>query len=445
MLRAGFAEVDITPAVGKLMPGGFEPCVTIEPPRGRLKATAMAVQNGEEELILVSVDTLSMSVAFSDKLRERISRRTKVPVDRILVASTHIHTGGATDYQLWLCPPDPEVYTLTAEGVYQAAKRAWEKKREVRVGVGVGEERRYSFCRDIWLTDGSLKMNPDRRRRDLMVKPATDPDYAVNVMRVDDTEGEIKAFLVNYANHPDCHAKEKSSFSADFPGALRRNLKRVYGEDVKVLFFNGTAGDINCYDWLNMTDRSFLGNGKNAPEAIGLGLASTVVQINADIDATVGDAHIAAISENLELDRRFPSDEMVEWARRVEANPDDYSGTDRAYALDYISGVENTPPTIDFEVQTLRLGPWAIVGLPSEIFTDIGKEIKARSPYPGTIVVELANGTHGYVATALAHEKGVYETKFCAINACTAADSGARIVKKALEQLNEMARKEGLL
>lgn len=442
MLRAGFAETDITPAIGKLMPGGFEPCVAIEPPRGRLKVTAMAVENNGTKMILVSADLLSMSVGYADRLRARISNRTGVPTENIMLASTHIHTGAAVDYQLWLCPPDEEVNTVTTEGIYQAAKRAWENLGQAKIGAGVGEERRYSFCRDIWMTDGTMEMNPSRKRRERMVKTATDPDYSVNVMRVDDPDGNIKAFLVNYANHPDCNATYKSSFSADFPGALRRNLKRVYGEDVKVLFFNGTAGDINCYDFLHMTDRAFLGKGKCAPEAIGLGLASTVVQINTDIETEEADPYLAGMSANAVLDRRFASPEQVDWAKKVSADPDRYSGRDRAYALDYLTG-EGLPPTVDFEIQTLRLGPWTIVGLPSEIFTDIGKEIKAKSPCPGTIVVELANGTHGYVATELAHKMGVYETNYCAINACTAPDSAPRIVKQALAQLNEMAQKEG--
>jgi hypothetical protein len=116
-MRVGFAETDITPAIGKLMPGGFEPCVTIEPPRGRLKVTAMAVESNGAAMILVSADLLSMSVGYADRLRARISDRTGVPVENIMLASTHIHTGGAVDYQLWLCPPDPEVNTVTTEGI----------------------------------------------------------------------------------------------------------------------------------------------------------------------------------------------------------------------------------------------------------------------------------------------------------------------------------------
>ena len=33
MLRIGFSEFDITPPVGKLIPGGFTACLTSEPAR----------------------------------------------------------------------------------------------------------------------------------------------------------------------------------------------------------------------------------------------------------------------------------------------------------------------------------------------------------------------------------------------------------------------------
>lgn len=39
-MLVGFAQYDITPAVGKLIPGGFAPCHTSEPARGKLYATA---------------------------------------------------------------------------------------------------------------------------------------------------------------------------------------------------------------------------------------------------------------------------------------------------------------------------------------------------------------------------------------------------------------------
>ena len=438
MLRVGFSEFDITPPVGKLMPGGFTGCLTTEPARGKLLVTAAAFEVDGNPLILVSADTLSIQISTCDRIRNRISEATGVPFDRILVDATHTHTGGQTDYQLWLCPPDLEVASLTEEGIVGAAIDAYGKLSDAAIGTGKGEEKRYSFCRDIHLTDGSIKMNPSRAHRELMVAPVDTPDYSVNVMRIDSAEGDVRGFIVNYANHPDCHQKNKKSFSADFPGALRRGLKRVYGEDVFVLFFNGTCGDVNCIDWLGTTSDSYYGGTKNAPEAIGAGLTSTVVEINADIKADNFAPDIAAISKNIVLARRYKTEADYAWAQEIAKDMASHSSMERAFATEYLEDDGDVSPEIPFEIHTIRLGDWAIVGLPSEIFTEIGRRIKEGSPFKNTVVFELANGTHGYISTKILQESTAYEAKVSKYNACTAKDSADRIVKAALCQLEEL-------
>jgi hypothetical protein len=438
MLRVGFSEFDITPPVGKLIPGGFTPCYTTEPARGKLLVTAAAFEVDGNPLILVSADTLSIQISTCDRIRNRISEATGVPFDRILVGATHTHTGGQTDYQLWLCPPDLEVASLTEEGIVSAAIDAYGKLSGASIGTGIGEERRYSFCRDIHLTDGSIKMNPNRAHRELMVAPVDTPDYSVNVMRIDSAEGDVRGFIVNYANHPDCHAKNKKSFSADFPGALRRGLKRVYGEGIFVLFFNGTCGDVNCIDWLGTTSDSYYGGTKNAPEAIGAGLTSTVVEINADIKADNSAPDIAAISKSIVLARRYKTEADYAWAQEIAKDMDSHNAMDRAFATEYLEDDGDVSPEIPFEIHTIRLGDWAIVGLPSEIFTDIGRRIKTASPFKNTLVFELANGTHGYISTKILQESTAYEAKVSKYNACTAKDSADRIVEAVLCQLEEL-------
>ena len=445
-MLVGFAQYDITPAVGKLIPGGFTPCLTSEPARGKLYATAMAVTSGEETSIFVSTDTLSMQISFVERLRDRINAATGVPHDHILIASTHTHTGGAPDYQLWLCPPDVEVAALTERGVYEAAVAAFEAKQPATIGCGVGEEPRYSFCRDYYMKNGSIKMNPSRNTQediDKMIRPVDVPDHSVNVLRIDDMQGEPRGFVVNYANHPDCHQRNKKSFSADFPGALRRNLRRIYGDDIFVLFFNGTAGDINCLDFKGGRHLAYYGGTKNAPEAIGAGLASTVVDISTRIVADCDAPELAAISRNVVLDRRYKSQADYEWAKKIAEDMDSHNSMDRAFATEYLESDDDVRPTIDFEIHTMRLGPWAIVGLPSEIFTDVGRRIKRASPFEHTVIFELANGTHGYIATGTLHNSTAYEAKVSKINACTAADSADRIVEAAVAQLRDLAAMEG--
>ena len=51
----------------------------------------------------------------------------------------------------------------------------------------------------------------------------------------------------------------------------------------------------------------------------------------------------------------------------------------------------------------------AWVGLPGEIFVELGRAIKNASPFRYTIVAELANGSVGYVPDRRAYPQGAYE------------------------------------
>jgi len=50
-------------------------------------------------------------------------------------------------------------------------------------------------------------------------------------------------------------------------------------------------------------------------------------------------------------------------------------------------------------VQAFRIGDLALVGAPGEFFVELGLEIKRRSPFAQTMVLELANDSVGYIPT----------------------------------------------
>ena len=441
-MRIGFAERDITPAVGKQMPGGSHVLTATKPARGKLLAVAAAFESDDGAVILVSTDMLHMSDVFADGVRDRISAATGVGRERIMVCATHSHTAGATDHPIWDCPADPEVAALTADGMVGAATEAFAQRAEGGFGVGVGEDARYGFCRDYYMADtGNIKTNPGFERP--IVRPADVPDSSVNVLRAEDGAGNIVGFIVNYANHPDCHggSQNKDRFSADYPGALRRTLKRIYGEDVKVLFFNGSAADINCYDFIGKRHFGYCGGTKNAPEAIGAGLASTVAEINGSITLTE-DYRTGAGFGTVHVTARKPTAEQIAWAHEVMKNPEAYSYSDRGYAADYV--IPYTEDFLDIPVYTLRLGPWAIVGLPGEVYTVIGRSIKEQSPFAHTLIFELANGVCGgyFTPPHIQASPETYAAKIFRGNGYTGPDTADKLVKEALRQLTELKNNE---
>ena len=90
---------------------------------------------------------------------------------------------------------------------------------------------------------------------------------------------------------------------------------------------------------------------------------------------------------------------------------------------------------LEVEVQVIALGrDLAWVSLPGEIFVELGLAIKAASPFKQTILVELANGSIGYIPTKRAYAEGNYEP----VSARCAEGSGEVIVETATRLLRTL-------
>jgi hypothetical protein len=92
--------------------------------------------------------------------------------------------------------------------------------------------------------------------------------------------------------------------------------------------------------------------------------------------------------------------------------------------------------TLPMEVQVFRLSDdVAVVGLPGEIFVELGLAIKKASPFRTTLVIELCNDAPGYVPTAKAFKEGSYET----VNSRVQSGGGEKLVEAATRLLKELA------
>ena len=89
------------------------------------------------------------------------------------------------------------------------------------------------------------------------------------------------------------------------------------------------------------------------------------------------------------------------------------------------------------EVQVFRLdSETAIVGLPCEIFAELGLAIKAQSPFKKTIVMSMCNDRPSYVPTIKAFKEGSYEVS----NARVKPGVGEMLVETAVKLLHEIER-----
>ena len=103
--------------------------------------------------------------------------------------------------------------------------------------------------------------------------------------------------------------------------------------------------------------------------------------------------------------------EALKWmeSKRL-ADGGDADAARRATTLyEQIKRIRMGEKPISAELQVLRLGPLAIVGIPGELCADLGQEIRQKSAAPFTVLSLYSNGYLGYNASLVDHALGGYE------------------------------------
>src|SRR6187402_2361675 len=94
-LRAGAAAVDITPTAEIFpmnMPGGFSANMA-EKAHDPFHARALVLDDGTTKLAMVVLDNLGAGGETLEKAKAIASEKTGIPVDKMLISSTHTHSG----------------------------------------------------------------------------------------------------------------------------------------------------------------------------------------------------------------------------------------------------------------------------------------------------------------------------------------------------------------
>jgi hypothetical protein len=90
-------------------------------------------------------------------------------------------------------------------------------------------------------------------------------------------------------------------------------------------------------------------------------------------------------------------------------------------------------------IQAILVGEVALVGVPAEYFTGLGMDIKSRSPFPDTYVVELANDWIGYLPDREAHRLGGYQT-WTGLHSYAEEGTGERMADEVIDLLHSLRR-----
>lgn len=406
-LRAGAAKIVITPPVGVDMCGyGGRPGPALGV-HDDLRAAALYVDGTalpgapSGEVIIITCDLIGLSAAEVAEVRTLVTEATGVPGGHVLVGCSHTHAGPATGCLTTLGKPDENYLTVLKRKLAGLAKMARDQAQPAALGalrepVSVGINRREVQ------RDGSMKLGRNER--------GTLAPY-VDVVAVDTMAGEPLARLFVHAAHAVTLGGTNQLLSADWPGYAQRYLERIYGPDCITLFGQGCCGNVNSdpvgtFEVADAQGRIMAGAvvkaaeyASKSPEML-VGAVHETLQLPCadppsvtEAAATLAQARATAIQPGHNYGMQLMYDALVEWAERILR----------------LAEAGATGLTVPFEVQALRLGDLALIGLPGEVFVEYALNLDRAAPFGETATMAYTNGNIGYVPTAAAFPQGGYE------------------------------------
>ena len=433
-----------------------------------LLATCLAVTDTDgDTVLLIAVD--AASVASPTAVRKAVSEATQVPVRNIMISAIHQHSA----------PEHTAEYTKQfREGVVAAAEAAMADSAAVTgvktsaVETNTGG-RQLNFVRNVSLYEdgkwvgtygsnhygGTLSAYQEAASQTAALASGkwkyyeSDPDTSMQLLKFERGDGK-NIIVANFQTHPhlSVNSLSQAMVTADVVGVFRSKLETTLNDGTRVMYFSGAGGNLNPKDdHLDNSSYSSLeykSYGNRLAE-----LANTAVYAAAETGNVTAAQKTVTYGIKEDSFSGKTAEQVLARAQEIKAAVDEgtlAAGPFDAGAADIVNyGIYSTyhankiiqrsqveTGTVSMNINTYSIGGVAFVSAPYEMFDTNGMEIKEHTdnPYTKTFICTQANGSSGYIPSALGYERGGYATD------CTmfAAGTGEALVAEYVTMLNAM-------
>jgi len=393
-LRAGYAKADITPT-GPVMMGGYD--LRDAPSEGvhgqdRLYARALVFEASGVRVAFLEADVIM--IQGHDAFRRQISEATGIPESNILLGDVHNHAAPS---------PSAELKTTYdrqfAAGLMKAATQAVANLQPVRIDAGTGHSRIAMNRRQLKAADSDSTLTFDENNSSqsfgrhatdkpvlihefggvvrLGANPMGPIDDEVQVVRLDTADGHPLAVMIHYPCHGTSLGGRNSRISGEWMGRMQESVEKAY-PGLGSIYLQGAAGDINP---------RVVGGLDGNPDDI-----ETTWALGEEIGREVVRVY-GALSPRPCVNPRV----QIETAEILL--PRQY----RELFQDFTATAVKVPTTV------VRIGDLIWTTFPGEMFSNIGKQVKAASPARDAYVMGYTNGYIGYFPERKAYAEGGYE------------------------------------
>jgi hypothetical protein len=424
---AGFAERDVTPAIGMKALGG-DGNAYLESLHDPCKVRAAVFGVGPSRVAIVGIDALFIRRPIVLAVRREIQEKCGIAPEAVLIACSHTHDGGPVGFHLpgefdgatplvkslaydKSVTAQPEYLACVHREIVAAVVAADARKVHARCAAGFGQEDKAAFNRRFRMRAGFTMTFPGQGNPDIL-EPAGPIDPQVGVLGAWSADGKFLGCIVNFA----CHGTTRSGgISADWIYYLEKTIRGLMGEQAIVVFLQGMSGDITQVN--NRSPYQIRQVGEVAGRYVGGRIGAEAIKTLLTVEQAAGPlAPVTAQHQVLNIKRRAPKLERVARALEiVQQDPAKVGATEWTFAREIVvlDAWIKTRPIADVEVQVLQVGPVVFLSCPAECFCQFGLDLKAGSKFPFTFPVALANDSVGYVPTeeAFSPRGGGYETR----------------------------------
>lgn len=361
-----------------------------------LTATALVLSDGKTRLAMVALDMLAINEFVVDRVRTRLA-----PVE-VLICCSHTHSGPIAYAGAGSPHKNRKYIDALVDNIVSAVLEAEAGEIPARLEYACGLAG-IAINRREKMPDGRMEIGRN---------PQGVVDRSVQVVSFFKENGDRLATLVNFACHGTVLGPDNLLVSADWIGAMRREVETELGG--LAFFLQGATANLNP-DMYWDDARAFemvTEQGRSVAEAVltAVGAGSKVFQgIPLKIErveawlptetAVAGSrppknygkpllamaklpGWLAFLADPL-LDQRYP------WKPRIEARDGYWS--------------------VPMRVNVVRIGELVLVSFAAETFTEIGLRIKQNSPARHTLFTSLTDGCISYLHTTDSHSEGGYE------------------------------------
>ena len=443
---AGAAITDVTPKQLPVLVNGGMTSRSIDKVKTPVNARSLAFSDGKEKIVIVVVDTCMMGRDLLDQAKEIAAEKAGIPRGSILISATHTHTAPSSMGCLGT-DADPVYSPFLVKKLVEAILAPLAKLQPAKIGWGETDAGDYTALRR-WVIHpkfmredpfGNLTVRANMHAAtnwEHVTGPSGPEDPMLQVISVQTADGKPLGLLANFS----MHYFGDQDISADYFGLFSNGIQDRLDPGKTgfvAMMSHGCSGDIWRHDYEKSPSR-----GKDGPTIEGYSddLIALAVKAIDGIDYE-SPASIAMSETRMTLNYRVPDKQRLEWAQKIVAEMGDRlpKTQPEVYAKEQI--ILHERQKTEIVVQGLRIGEnIGIATTPNETYALTGLKIKAASPLPNTMVIELANGGDGYIPPPEQHLLGGYNT-WPARSAGLEVNAEPKITEAAIQMLEQASGK----